>query len=422
MPKKFGKVFTLWIALWITPVVSVPAQDIQLEKYFGSVERKEGEAYIGRFELSGSDIRKVVEAYRITYTSRDAGFQKPLTLAYLRLGNLSDDANPLGAAQIEFIYDASGRRTEKILRDKSGAVRSIVAYKYSGRFLAEELTLDAKRKLQFSIAYKSDAAGNVLEQVFKDAAGKVKSGPFGVAKRRMKYDAKGRITEQQAFDAMGKLVAATRTIYNVAGLIFEEQEFDAQNKLTEKVFYKYDAAGHRTLEQRYNAIDTLQEFTAFKYDARGNLLEESRYDGKGFLKGDMFGVAITRKKYDDANRLAEQSRTSKTNVLLSLEKYDGFGRAVETVNYNNEGVLILLQRRKFDVLGNPVEESDFILDAGAKLPRLKEQRLYAAGKVSERNAYHQSGYRTLQVKYDGNGKVIKQFFFDENGKIFRERS
>jgi YD repeat-containing protein len=354
-----------------------------------------------RFDRVGIQVEDRLERYESRY-EYGAGDYPTRVTHYDCDGKLCEDSAGTGAEGLS--YDGNGNLVEARYFGEKGKLQCprgiIPSYEFWDYFVTR------RRDLGFAIERRAyDAVGNVTAYSFFDE----KENPAeredtGVAVERTAYDERGNPVEisyygkngkptrskllgvcavKYSYDPYGNPVtteycdgkgrptdrsdydcAAIHTSYDDAGNVVEERYYDGKGKPTLRedaggvatIQWDRDAYGYAT-EARYLGLDGEPKEvkgcakTALKHNEYGYPLEERYFDCAGNCaerKGEDYGYAIERYKYDDDRNLTELARYgvdgelkghSLTRIAIIRVSYDSRGRVAQESFHDETGKL-----------------------------------------------------------------------------------
>jgi hypothetical protein len=313
-------------------------------------------------------------------------------------------SGPEGVHRIETIYDAAGNRVLEGYRDIDGQL--------------------APRAEGYAVLrVVRDGRGNPVEEMYFGADRRPVSVLPGIAGERRKFDRRGNLTEI-AFVGSGPGPVKTPFGYDTI-----KRSYDAANRKTREAYFADDLP-----------VNSSEGFAALElsYDRRGHVVRVARFgpDGKPVVGRDgyaemrvsydehgnqtaaaYFGVegqpvrlpeghSFENFAYDKYGNVAEISLLGPDGqpvpgaAVLRLER-DERGNIITESSQDGEGRLVLergyaVVRRKFDTLGNKVEEAYFGTD--------------------ERPVLCAEGYASVKFVHDGQGQLVEVVYFGVDGR------
>lgn len=248
-----------------------------------------------------------------------------------------------------------------------------------------------------SLAYERDLRGNITKVVFYDDAGNLTLSNEGIATIEFKYDDNGNETQRQFFDVSGK---ATKGYIGFAQRrhTYDDRGYELSNRY-------YNTKGELTLVDGIAGTD-------YKVDEHGNIIEDVPVGINNKLAS---GKLITRYKYDDKDNLIEYAlfdangkpATNALNYHKYTQTFNERNQCIETCYYNTKGELTNFSNNNYCI------ERDEYDERGLKT------KVSYFDKNNQPAVYYgdQDGsYSSLTSEYDIYGRVIRQFFFNKEGK------
>ncbi|MDW8465311.1 MAG: hypothetical protein RML35_03710 [Chloroherpetonaceae bacterium] len=203
----------------------------QSTHYYRSAMRDDEKLFVGRFAVSEKEALELDECYRFVY---DAEGKRLLSVAYLERGKLSDGFSTLGAAEIQFRYDAQHRLLERHTFNASRTRTALVRYLYDKRNqLVEEQSIGSDGKLRAKVTLKYDDKGRLIERAERDAKGNLQNNSADFALQRFTYDEVGNLTSHAYYDAAMKLLRRNEFVYE-NGRRVQHAVYGNDGKLLEK--------------------------------------------------------------------------------------------------------------------------------------------------------------------------------------------
>jgi YD repeat-containing protein len=333
--------------------------------------------------LVSMNPKNVDACYRFTIDKNN----RVASAAYMQRGDLSNAANLLGAAELQFRYDRLGNCTEKTKRNAQGKTLSSELRRYTGKNRIEELYRDASGKTVGKTLREYDAQNRLTRTTFSDAAGKIQNNAFGTAQEVYTYTANDTKPAKVDFlDAEKKLIRRVTSLYDASAMLTEESVFYAAENLTEKTTFEYDAKHRLTARTELPSRKT----TRYRYDAAGRVTEESVYDVSGNLSENTVGIASTATEYFANGKPRRLKHTDAKKILRLDEQFNDYGLPTDRAQFASDGSLIERTKKSYDALGNLRDESFFKL-AGGTAEMIFEKRLYDAGRLVKKQFFDKSG-------------------------------
>lgn len=413
----------IWKNLFVLLTFFLPieqgfSKDIEL--YTRQAIRVDGDRYIYKFPLSKKVAGKVHYTYKFVFDKKDIKHERPLNISYLFLGKPSSGFNVLNAAEVSFRYNAEGNPVEKKSFNPEKKQISKKVYTYKKKLLTQEKVYDAKNKLSDIIKYKYDKRGNKLERAFYNAKGKLANNRLGYARRTFTYNRENLPEHESVYTASGSVMRKMDYQYNDKNQLLETVIRDNSGQVTERIQYKYDSKGNASEKTTLNNFKYIKQRILYKYDEQGNCTEERTLDANNSLLGDMFDVAIVKRKYGKEGNILEEKRYSAQNTLKSHVWYDDFEQLTKREEYNREQQLSLIIERDYDVYGNLLEESTYNITKRNKKKITVERKIYKNGLIATIEAFDKFGH-IEQMKSYKNGEPQKTQYFNRQGKMIKEK-
>lgn len=260
---------------------------------------------------------------------------------------------------------------------------------------------------------------------YLDAAGNVNA-KSSVPIRINEYDKRGNLTSVKFFKADGKTpainsegVAGWSTSFDDYGRVVSTNYFDAAGKPTinrntgyAKVVYKYDNNGYVSSARFYGPADKLVlTDSGAGYDnindARGNVIQNTPIGTDGQLAS---GSLISKFKYDAYDNVIEQALYSSTGKALNS---DNTHRYEYVYNSRNQ----VVEERHYDVVGNlTLSASGHYAIAKTTYNSRGDRTTLAYFGTDNKPCKSAEGWSSATYEVDAFGHVVKQCFFDVNGK------
>lgn len=277
---------------------------------------------------------------------------------------------------------------------------------FVGRFAVSEKDVPY---LDACYRFTYNASGTNLLGVAYLERGKVSASfnALGAPELQFRYNAQFQLSEKITLDAEHRRTSHTKYIYRKSRLV-EEQLYDGSGSLSMKIILTYDDAG-RLVERAYrNAKNILQNNAAeyalqrFTYTRDGHLQSDTYYDA---------AMKVLRRNeftYEAGNRVAHATYGSDGKLIEKQTfKYDGFGRVIETSDFDEYEQLKYTRRYTYNAQGQPIEQRFF----------------NARGTLSEDSYgvaileafYDEAGNRRREVRYDALSRPIIDETYNEYG-------
>lgn len=363
----------------------------QVTRYYRIAMRDDAKLFVGRFAISEKDAPNLDECYRFVYDAQG----KLLSIAYLERGKLSDNFNAIGAAEVQFRYNARQQLSEKQTFSASRTRTSTVKYLYNKRHqLIEEQIFGSNGLLRSKITLKYDDSGRLVERAERDAKNNLQNNSADFALQRFTYTETGHLHTHTYYDASLKVLRRNEFVYE-NGRRIQHAVYGSDGKLIEKQTFKYDDNGRVIETADYDEYDQLKHTRRYKYDSQGNLLEQRFFNAQNVLAEDSYGVAITELTYNAAGTRIREVRYDALARPIIDERYNDFGRPIERRVINEKGQTTTIIRTDYDRLGNRIKETTLAVDERNR-EVLKEERFFEKGSL------------VRQRLYDKNGKLIRE--------------
>ena len=313
-----------------------------------------------------------------------------------------------GFAGIKFEYDSIGNQTKVVYYGKdqipceTSDGTSGEAYEFNDRNLVTKVTyLDKELKPMKNvnnvavIAFEYDKRGNTTKVSFFDVDG---SSPI--------YNNEGTAGWNDVYDEMGNHVE--RNFFNKEG-----NKHMPSGLHYAKIVYTYDDRGNLKSYKYYNLqgqLTSVDGIAGQEYilDNRGNILEHKPIGTNSELA---YGKVLFRYKYDKYDNKIEMSVYDKNGATLNAENvhryeyvYNSRNQQIEERRYGKSGNLIMcdqnwaIRKDEFDNRGN-----------------LCTRRYFGTDEKPCMTKYN-GGWSSANYEYDAFGHIIRQCFFDVNGK------
>lgn len=270
--------------------------------------------------------------------------------------------------------------------------------------------------------YKYDDRGNLIEQRFYGAPGKLKP---GTAVEHMEYDANNRVTRIWYTNEAGNKVNCPENSY-----CEERRKYDERGNICEQTFWSISAQPaatttkvHRIIKE-YDSSNRMSHWVnlgvdgkpipaseenapevRYEYDARGNRTLHAIFDGHGNPAHQVGGWQKNVMKYDNRNRLIDDAYFNKDGAPVVNKsvgfyrvtyQYDDHGNVVREEQFDTQK-LIQVVSRKYNRRDQITEES--YKDANGNPPAGKNSKVtieYEADDITPKK---------LTV-YDNRGKLL----------------
>lgn len=353
-------------------------------------------------------------------------------------GNICESRS--GFARVTMVNDAHGNQLEiwyhnkagKLTLNDDGIAGQKTKYDSVGNVL-EYMNYDVDKRPTTNVGdvaggrYAYNDLGLLSEIAYLGVDGKLARSKENVYIIRFSYDRKGNTTRVAYYDATGKKMMLNRegeagwnNVYDERGFFIECNFFDVNERacIPQAVRYarkvmKYDDNGYlkseRYLDLNGNLTPNSDGICGTDYvnDAMGNVTEEKPIGRNGSLA---VGKLITRSKYDRVGNCVEMAyfnlggpATNALNFHRRVSVYNSLNQETERRLYDTSGNLTTYKtdnyaivKYKYDLMGNNTYTAYF----GTKGQPVR---------INE-------GYSSTTQEYNNMGKVVKQCFFDINGK------
>jgi hypothetical protein len=264
--------------------------------------------YIYHRSLSNSGIDTISPSRVFVYHFNDRG-------DVAKREHYSDDSYMPYKSQ-QFIYDTEGLLAEMIEVQKSSEAEDWwkTTYKHNSKGLLVEASTTYKSDAELGDVwhYEYDGNGNKIHAILLD------SGDLALWETFWKYDANGRVIEESRYNYEDAAYAGvSRYKYNAEGVLVEEEYFSHGYEEETKtiVLYSYDAQGNIVKE---SLVTPQCEFAtySYKYDGNGRMSETLYRESDG-----SFEKKICR-KYDSMGNVVEEVESENNSQLTSITKYN----------------------------------------------------------------------------------------------------
>jgi hypothetical protein len=334
-------------------------------------------------------------------------------------GNLESGFNSLNAAQLQFRYNAKKQLIEKTSFDDQKKVIARKTFVYKKDRLYEERHYTAQNKLNEIILYKYNSKGNLLERSFRNAKGRLTDNRLGYARRIFSYNKAQQVTEEVVKKASGTTMRKMVYRYNDQDQKIETIIKDNSGQVTERLQFKYSSNGNIAEKITLNNFRYVKQRLLYKYDNQGLIVEERTLDGNNDLLGDMFDVAVVKRKYGQSQNIIEEKRYNSNNTLKSQVWFDPYEQLLKRQEYNRKQQLLLVVERSYDSFGNILEENTFKVTLKNKKRVLAERKTYKQGQMDFMAEYNKYGHIECEKHYR-NGRLHKTRYFNRQGKLIKE--
>ena len=268
--------------------------------------------------------------------------------------------------------------------------------------------------------------GLLSKVVYLDADLKPAAGHDHIGILKIEYDRRGNITRKSFYSAndstlvlSNEKIAGWTSTYDDNGNETERTFFNtlekpcSSNEGYAKKTWTYDDQGYVIKERTYNTGGNLvlvdgKAGTDYKYDERGNVIENTPV---GLDEKLARGKLTMRYQYDGRDNEIEHSvyergdkpTVNALNYHNRVSTYNGRNQVVEQRYYGTNGKLTTYEDDKFAIVtyqydsrGNTICVSTF--------------------GTNEKPVCRNEGYATHKSEYDAMGRVVRQTYFDVDGK------
>ncbi len=392
----------------------------EIAVYARQVNRLEGENYTYKFPMSESEAKQVHYCYKFLFDENDQNQQRPLQILYLYQGKSSGDFNALNAAELHFRYNSKNYRIEKKAFNHLKKLQSKKTYAYKNDLLRQERVYNHKNKLKEKITYQYDNEGNLIERAFRNAKGTLTNNRLGYARRTFKYNKKNLVANEAVYTAKGSVMRKMAYRYDQHNQKIETIIRDNTGQVTERIKFKYSAKGKLLEKQGLNNFKYIKQRALYKYDEIGNRIEERTLDANNELLGDMFDVAILKRKFDQNRSIREEKRYNSQNQLKSHVWFDRYEQLLKREEYNRQQRLSLVIERIYDDYANLLEEKTYNITKKSQRKIIAEKKHYKQSKLSKQIEFDKAGQKQIAKTYV-NGRLHKTSYFNKNGDLIKEK-
>jgi len=190
-----------------------------------------------------------------------------------------------------------------------------------------------------------------------------------------KYNEKGSCTEMLRFtypyDKDDSSLLEFTFIYDDNGNETEENHF-FNNKLLYRYNYKYDDQGNIIEEISYEENDSTPVKRIHIRDKKGNAVEVKRYDENGVIDSRFVY------EYDDKNNIVKKGCYLKDNRLLYtiFFKYNKEGDVIERIQIENKERYFSSYKYKYDSKGNWIKRTEYNEDGSISVIHKRKIKYY----------------------------------------------
>lgn len=356
----------------------------------------------------------------------------------------SDDKRVLGQRgwwAVEREFDKLGRNVherflgikDEIVLDKSGYAERRIAYDDQGNAIAQDMfgvdgspTFNSDGYAGVRICY--DKFGRDIERLFVDTHGMPTFNNDGVAGVRKHYGCDGRLDMIENLGLEGEIV------YDKKGNACVRYEYNVDGNLVRTSWLDPNHNPALCMNGYSCEVDT--------YDWKGRRMQVDFYGLRGERTVNELGVASIKKSYDDYGNVSAESYFG-VNGEPAIHKYGystkhweydkrGYKTKEEYFGVNSERVVGLSDVAgyiyEYDAFGNCVKETRLGVDgtpvigknAGFAMECTEYNSIGQAIRctyLDENGASTESwmGIAGLNRKYDENGRLIEECYFDKHG-------
>jgi len=347
-----------------------------------------------------------------------------------------------GTHKMKYAHNKWGRIAEystydgmnQLIAGESGYAKVVWQYDAAGREIESRYFNEANQLVENGYAvmkYTYNEAGQLIQMSYFDFQGQAYAHD-GMATERYGYDENGYKNESRYYNTADELTdlgytwSISKQVNDLYGFVMEERYLGTDNEPfkggTYEIKYEYDANYRETKVQRcgynmgyFEMEGQLQEdcsVMGYKYDGYGRVIESFNYNQKGELEGDSDGIAITRMKYDSRGNKAEEAHYNTNNeleenyegVAVKRRVYDSADRLIEEAFYNHNDELI-----------RPEDFNESEMPFGKKAAIVR-QKFDEAGNLIE------------TANYDANNELLGDYFgiaitrssFNDDGLLVQE--
>ncbi len=290
--------------------------------------------------------------------------------------------------------------TDYITFNEDGTVYNRVVYDYT-----------EKRQLKTSTVY--DAKNTILARTDHQYDEKK-----GLLKKVIRYDGQGNIIDYDTYD------------------------YDLNNNPIKQVMYAADGSIKQQILQVFNDKNRVTKETCLKSDGSIVYCYGYDYDEKGYIKKSIIYNNENNNVIDEyilyqrteSGAVTQTERYNKNSVQTEKSIYNAKGFLTDLFKYNDNGVLILEEKNRYDENQRLIQrDTTTYSDQAVRLTFLSEQydnNGYVAIRISENCTegtydqilfhYTQDGKVAQQTVYDKNGKTVRDETLDDNGRIIKE--
>lgn len=385
-----------------------------------------------RFTVSNEVIKireffEYDESGAVTLEIRDDGSSsKPHNLSGVTQRTLVRTQNtqtfPLGLPEIiEEKYVDLSTGEEVLLKKK------VHRYDDAGR-VAETSIFDAEGNLAYTLSWKYNAQGKVIEET--DALGRMTLRSYDDNGNKIQEISPSGVRTTYTYDFMNRL---TREDEN--GILSKSYRYDYNgNKISttdiygQETLYEYDE-----FNREVKVISPLNTITQKEYDVLGNvtaLIDPSSHktSAEYTIYGKPYYIAYpdgTQERFIYSRKGALMEKIHKNGSYI-LYEYDYLTRPTQEMYYSKDHELLSTTRRRYDPF-NLLEETDngghkthFTYDGAGRLiskereGSLIQYRYDTLGRIVE----EKGPYYSLRKEYDLLDRVIREWTEDSEGSVF----
>ncbi|MBO5247907.1 MAG: hypothetical protein J6B54_01245 [Clostridia bacterium] len=341
-----------------------------------------------------------------------------------------------GTIQAETTYYLEEARVETAILTLTEAGDVALAEYYSGTLLTHKKKYDGTLVTE-ETAYKEDGA-TVLSRITYE------------------YNAKKQLLTRTEYDANNAIQGRTSNQYNEKNLLTKTIYYDGNAEIIEYETFNYDLNNNPIKQVKYTGDGTMKYQILKVFNDKGRVTKETSlktdgsidycygydYDKDGYVSKSIVyntenAVLVDRYTLYTRNKIGSVTRSdtyNSSNVLIEKTSFNEFGFATSSSKFNDNGILILEQKTKYDGKQRINQREETIFDdRGSKLSYLNEQ-LNEKGLVTVRIienvteatyeqflfVYHNDGWKLQETLFDKSGKTICDKIFDQEQNVLSE--
>ena len=272
-----------------------------------------------------------------------------------------------------------------------------------------------------------DKQNRAVKYVYYDENNKPFGGTNDIICIKYDYSPQGNITRYAYYDASetklahsNEMIAGCNSVFDDNGNEIERSFFDDQNRPTTgtiryaKWTAKYDEQGNQT-EIRYYGLDGKLTMTSegyagirYRYDKRGNITDKMEFGTDERLAPSKLHATY---KYDEHDNQIEwaffnidnKPALNSAGCHKGTQIYNNRNQVIETRYFGTDGKPINLKEEKY-----AVEMHDYDKQGNNIMTQYKD--------ANNKNCICKDGWSSSKREFDQMGRVIKQYFYDINGK------